>query len=106
MGGGAVEATSDNAAKTIAAASIKGTGNDLALDIDRTVADGASYPIVLVTYEITCEKGLDATKSALVKQFLTYTASDEAQGALSAAGYVPVTGDLLAKVRAAVAAIS
>jgi phosphate transport system substrate-binding protein len=105
-GGGAVEATSDNAAKTIAAATIKGTGNDLALDIDRTVADGASYPIVLVTYEITCEKGLDAAQAALVKQFLTYTASDEAQGALSAAGYVPVTGDLLVKVRAAVAAIS
>ena len=105
-GGGAVEATSDAAAKTIAAATVKGTGNDLALNIDRTVADGASYPIVLVTYEITCEKGLDAAQAALVKSFLTYTSSDEAQGALSGAGYVPITGDLLTKVRASVAAIS
>ena len=105
-GGGAVEATSDAAASTISSATIKGTGNDLALDIDRTVADGASYPIVLVTYEITCEKGLDAAQASLVKSFLTYTSSDEAQGALSAAGYVPITGDLLTKVRAAVAAIS
>ena len=33
------------------------------------------YPIVLVTYEIACSKGLDSTQSALVKSFLTYTAS-------------------------------
>ncbi len=105
-GGGAVEATSDAAAKTIAAATVSGTGNDLSLTIDRTVKDGASYPIVLVTYEITCEKGLAAAQSALVKSFLTFTASDEAQSALSSAGYVPITGDLLTKVRAAVAAIS
>jgi phosphate transport system substrate-binding protein len=105
-GGGAVEATSDAAAKTIAAATVKGTGNDLTLSIDRTVADGASYPIVLVTYEITCEKGLAAAQSSLVKEFLTYTASDAVQGALSAGGYVPITGDLLTKVRASIAAIS
>ena len=105
-GGGAVEATSENAAKTIAAATIKGTGNDLALDIDRTIADGSSYPVVLVTYEITCETGLAAEEAKLVKDFLTYTSSDEAQSTLTSIGYVPITGDLLTKVRAAVAAIS
>ncbi len=105
-GGGAVEATSDNAAKTIAAATVKGSGNDLALSIDRTVKDGSSYPIVLVTYEIACEKGLAAADSALVKSFLNYTSSDAVQGALSGSGYVPITGDLLTKVRASVAAIS
>jgi phosphate transport system substrate-binding protein len=105
-GGGAVAATSDAAAKTIATASIAGQGNDLALKLDRTVADGSSYPIVLVTYEITCEKGLAAEQAALVKQFLTYTSSDEVQGALAATGYVPISGDLLTKVRASVAAIS
>lgn len=105
-GGGAVEATSDAAAKTIASATVAGQGNDLPLTIDRTVADGASYPIVLVTYEITCEKGLAAAQATLVKAFLAYTASDAVQGALSGAGYVPITGELLTKVRASVAAIS
>lgn len=105
-GGGAVEATSASAAKTIAGATIKGTGNDLVLSVDRTVKDGASYPIVLVTYEITCEKGLTAEELPLVKAFLTYTASDEAQNMLSSIGYVPITGDLLTKVRTAIAAIS
>ena len=103
-GGGAVEATSANAATTIAGASVKGTGNDLALSIDYKVTTG--YPIVLVTYQITCEKGLDATLVPLTKSFLTYTSSDEGQGKLGPAGYVPITGDLLTKVRTAVASIS
>lgn len=105
-GGGAVEATSEAAAKTIAGATIKGTGNDLPLSVDRTIADGASYPIVLITYEITCEKGLSADELELTKAFLTYTASDEAQNMLSSIGYVPISGDLLTKVRTAIAAIS
>ena len=74
------------------------------------VADYAHVPdspgIVLVTYEITCEKGLDAAQAGLVKSFLTYAASDAVQGALSSTGYVPITGDLLTKVRASVAAIA
>ena len=103
-GGGAVEATSANAAATIAGATIKGTGNDLALSIDYKVTTG--YPIVLVTYEITCQMGGDAALVPLTKSFLTYTSGDEGQGKLSAAGYVAITGDLLTKVRAAVASIS
>ena len=88
----------------IAAATVKGTGNDLALTIDYTTKTG--YPIVLVTYEITCEKGGDAALVPLTKSFLTYTSGDEAQGKLSTTGYVPITGDVLTKVRAAVASIS
>jgi phosphate transport system substrate-binding protein len=103
-GGGAVEPTSQSAASTIASASVTGTGNDLALKIDYTTTTG--YPIVLVTYEITCEKGLDAALVPLTKSFLTYTSGDEAQGKLIDLGYVPITGDLLTKVRTAVSSIS
>jgi len=99
-----VEPTSENAAKTISSATVKGTGNDLALTIDYKTTAG--YPAVLVTYEITCEKGLDAALVPLTKSFLTYTASDEAQGKLTSTGYVPITGDLLTKVRTAVSSIS
>ena len=106
-GSGAVEATSDNAAKFISSAKIKGTGNDLSLSIDYAAKVDGAYPIVLVTYEITCEKGLDATKDLpLTKSFLTYTASDDAQAKLTAEGYVPITGELLTKVRASIAAMS
>lgn len=103
-GGGAIEPTSANAAITIETATVTGTGNDLALKIDYSTTKG--YPMVLVTYEITCEKGLDSSLVPLTKSFLTYTASDEAQAKLAATGYVPITGDLLSKVRTAVSSIS
>jgi phosphate transport system substrate-binding protein len=103
-GAGAIEPTSANAAKTIAAATVGGSGNDIVLTLDYKTTTG--YPAVLVTYEITCEKGGDAALVPLTKSFLTYTASDAAQGTLSSTGYVPITGDVLTKVRASVAAIS
>ncbi|SDL44900.1 phosphate ABC transporter substrate-binding protein PstS [Nonomuraea jiangxiensis] len=101
-----VELTPESAAKTVETAEIKGTGNDLALSIDYATKTAGAYPIVLVTYEITCEKGLSAEESKLVKSFLTYTASDEGQAALGQLGYAPLSGALLTKVRSAVEAIS
>jgi phosphate transport system substrate-binding protein len=105
-GGGAVEATSANAAKTIEQATVVGQGNDLALKLDPTIAEAGAYPIVLVTYEITCSKGLPADQLAIVKPFLQYTASADGQGLLEGIGYVPVTGELLTKVQASVEALS
>ncbi|MEZ5115999.1 MAG: phosphate ABC transporter substrate-binding protein PstS [Candidatus Nanopelagicales bacterium] len=104
-GGGAVEATSENAATTISAAEVTGTGNDLTLSLDYTIKEANAYPIVLLTYEITCEKGLPADQLDLTKSFLKYAASD-GQSILTEIGYVPITGDLLTKVQASVDALS
>ncbi|NRQ39054.1 phosphate ABC transporter substrate-binding protein PstS [Nonomuraea sp. NN258] len=101
-----VELTPESAAKTVETAEIKGTGNDLKLGIDYATKTPGAYPIVLVTYEITCEKGLPADQVKLVKSFLTYTASDAGQSELKTLGYAPLSGALLTKVRAAVDAIS
>jgi phosphate transport system substrate-binding protein len=106
-GGGPVEATSENAATTISGAEVVGQGDNLALYIDYTVSAPGAYPIVLVTYEGVCQTGLAADQNpALVKAFLQYAASDSAQGDLIEAGYVPITGELLTMVRAAVDAMS
>ncbi len=105
-GGGAVEATSANAATSIAAATVVGEGEDLALQLDPTISTAGAYPIVLVTYEITCSKGLPADQLAVVKPFLQYTASPEGQGILEGIGYVPITGELLAKVQASVESLA
>jgi phosphate transport system substrate-binding protein len=105
-GGGAVEATSANAAKSIEAATIVGEGEDLALKLDPTIKTAGAYPIVLVTYEITCSKGLPAEQLAVVKPFLQYTASAEGQGILEGLGYVPITGELLTKVQASVESLA
>ena len=62
---------------------------------------------MLVTYEITCQKGLSSTDLDLTKSFLTYIASADGQAKLDAVlGYAPLPADLLTKVQASVAAIS
>ncbi|MEU0956721.1 phosphate ABC transporter substrate-binding protein PstS [Streptomyces niveus] len=104
--GGPVEATTENASKAIAAAKVKGTGNDMALELDyATKAEGA-YPIILVTYEIACDKGNKAETLPSVKAFLNYTVSDEGQKVLSEAGYAPLPTEIAAKVREIVPTLS
>ncbi|CAG7616711.1 Phosphate-binding protein PstS 3 [Actinacidiphila bryophytorum] len=103
-----VEATTDNASSGIAQAKVVGTGSDLALDLGAaytTKADNA-YPIVLVTYEIACDKGNKADTLALTKSFLTYIASDAGQGKLAAAGYAPLPTEIATKVRSTISALS
>ncbi|MEV6648980.1 phosphate ABC transporter substrate-binding protein PstS [Streptomyces sp. NPDC051219] len=101
-----VEANSENASKAIAAAKVKGTGKDLALELDyATKAEGA-YPIVLVTYEIACDKGNKAETLPAVKAFLNYAISDEGQKILSDAGYAPIPAEIAAKVREVVPTLS
>ncbi|GAA3158158.1 phosphate ABC transporter substrate-binding protein PstS [Planomonospora alba] len=101
-----VELTPESAGKTVEAAEITGTGNDLKLSIDYATKAAGAYPIVLVTYEITCEKGLSPEEAKLVKSFLGYTASDEGQAVLKDLGYAPLPPAMLTKVRTAIEAIS
>lgn len=103
-GGGAVELTPDSASKAIASAQITGTGNDLSLKIDYATKTPGAYPIVLATYEIVCSKGLPAANAALLKAFLTYTASG-GQTDLADLGYAPLPDSIKTKVQAAVAAL-
>ena len=98
------ELTGDSAGKTIEGSKITGTGNDLKMDIDYATTAAGAYPIVLVTYEIACEKG--SSKAADIKAFLNYTSSTGGQSALSDLGYAPLPETVRAKVATAVAAIS
>ncbi|BFV57877.1 phosphate ABC transporter substrate-binding protein PstS [Kitasatospora sp. CMC57] len=101
-----VEATAANAANTFAKAKIAGTGSDLALSLDYATKEEGSYPLVLVTYEIVCDKGNKAETLETLKSFLTYTISDAGQQAISAKGYVPLPKELSDKVKAAVTALA
>ncbi|MDQ0942440.1 phosphate ABC transporter substrate-binding protein PstS [Streptomyces sp. V1I1] len=101
-----VEATTENASKAIGAAKIKGTGNDLALSLDyKTKVDGA-YPIVLVTYEIACDKGNKAETLPTLKAFLNYAVSEEGQKVLADADYAPLPAEIATKVREIVPTLS
>ncbi|WP_322752196.1 phosphate ABC transporter substrate-binding protein PstS [Frankia sp. Cas3] len=82
------------------------SGNDLKLTFDYAATTPGAYPIYLVTYEITCTKGLAASQATLVKSFLTYTSSTGGQAAIADLGYAPLPTDLAAKVSSVVATIS
>lgn len=105
-GAGPVELTPESASKALAVAKVKGTGNDLSLGIDYTTKAPGAYPIILVTYEIACSKGLPAEKTALVKNFLSYFASTDGQSVLTELKYAPLPDELRSKVDAAIQTIS
>jgi phosphate transport system substrate-binding protein len=102
-----VALSADTAAAAIKSATIKGTGNDLVLDLKALYAsktDGI-YPLVLATYEIVCSKGYDADTTKAVKAFLTVAATD-AQSQLASAGYVPLPSEFQTKILDAIKAIA
>jgi phosphate transport system substrate-binding protein len=103
-----VTITADTVGKTIAGAKFRGQGNDLVVDTSSfyNPAQSGSYPIVLVTYEIVCSKGLPGDKTALVKAFLTHFASPEVQSSLEGLQYAPLPDEVRSKVQAAIQAIS
>jgi phosphate transport system substrate-binding protein len=105
-GAGPVELSADSAGKALAAAKPAGTGSDLALKLDYATKAPGAYPIILVTYEIACSKGLAAEKTALVKSFLSYFVSADGQGALTDLHYAPLPEELRTKVDAAIQSIS
>jgi phosphate transport system substrate-binding protein len=105
-GSGPVELSTESAGKALSAAKPVGTGNDLALKLDYATKAPGAYPIILVTYEIACSKGLPAEKTALVKSFLSYFAGSEGQGSLVDLNYAPLPEELRTKVDAAIQAIS
>jgi phosphate transport system substrate-binding protein len=98
-----VELTAETAAAAIKSAKVKGTGDDLVLDLKALYATKAagSYPLVLATYELVCSKGYDADTTKAVKAFLTVAATD-AQSKLADAGYVPLPSEFQAKILTAI----
>lgn len=98
--------TADSAGKTIAGAKVVGTGNDLQMSIDYSTNTPGAYPIVLVTYEIVCDKGNPAGRLDLLKSFLGYTSSAGGQQVLTTVGSAPLPESVRSKVAAAVAAMS
>jgi phosphate transport system substrate-binding protein len=105
-GSGPVELNSDSVSKAVAAATATVTGQDIKVAVNYGLKDAGAYPAILVTYEITCTKGLAADQAKFVKSFLTYTASDAGQAALAPIGHSPLPADLLSKVKEAVAGLS
>jgi phosphate transport system substrate-binding protein len=106
LGSGPVEINDASVGKAVAAAKRNVNGNDITLELDYGLKEAGAYPLVLVTYEITCEKGLPADQATLVKSFLGYTVSDEGQAAAADQGYSKLPAELQTQVQKAVGSIS
>jgi phosphate transport system substrate-binding protein len=75
--------------------------NDLAIKLDRLTTDSAQYPLVLVSYAIICTEYADAEQGELVKEYVSYMASEEGQAeAAISAGAAPLSADQQANVAA------
>jgi phosphate transport system substrate-binding protein len=105
-GSGPVELSGEAVGKAVAEAEPSGSGHDLGLELKYADTAEGAYPALLVTYEIVCSQGLAADKTALVKDFLGYFASDATQQGLEELGYAPLPAELLTEVKASVDAIS
>lgn len=105
-GNGPVKLSGESAGRAVSAAKSAGAGNNLQLDLQYKDTPAGVYPAVLVTYEIVCSKGLDAQKTALLKDFMSFYASDAEQKAITAAGYAPLPSEVAGKVIAAAQAIA
>jgi phosphate transport system substrate-binding protein len=102
-----VAISADSVGKTIAAAKIKGQGNDLILDtlsFYKPTQAGA-YPIVLATYEVVCSKYSDSQIGTAVKAFLQATIGP-GQNGLADNGYVPIPDAFKSRLSTAVNAIA
>jgi phosphate transport system substrate-binding protein len=79
---------------------------DLAIAIDRKITDKNAWPMVLVSYLITCQKYTDAAKGKLVAAYAAYAASSAGQqSAAKNAGSAPLSTELAAKVAKVIATI-
>jgi len=102
-----VAISADSVGKTIAAAKIKGQGNDLILDtlsFYKPTQSGA-YPIVLATYEVVCSKYSDSQVGTAVKAFLQATIGP-GQNGLADNGYIPIPDAFKSRLSTAVNAIA
>ncbi|KUL31892.1 hypothetical protein ADL12_24725 [Streptomyces regalis] len=101
-----VEASTTTASAGIAAAEVIGKGKDLTLKFDYDTLAAGAYPIVLVTYEIVCDRGNDKEVLPALKSFLAYTASEEGQEILPEIHYAPLPENVAEQVRGVVATLS
>lgn len=77
---------------------------DLAIDLDRT-AEG--YPVVLVSYAIACSEYKNPTTAAIVREYLSYVASQQGQDmAADEVGTAPLADEVREQVLASITTIS
>jgi phosphate transport system substrate-binding protein len=98
------------AASAVLAESTPVTGRastDMAMDVNRTTVKAGVYPIVLISYQITCATYDSKGKADLVKAFESYVISRAGQrAAAQQAGSAPITDALRQQAQQAIDSMS
>jgi phosphate transport system substrate-binding protein len=85
----------------------RGNTSDIVVAVDRASTAPGVYPLVLVSYVISCQEYVDANEAVLVKTLFEHIASSEGQSAASeSTGSAPLSESFSAKVLQAVQTIS
>ena len=80
---------------------------DIAFEVNRTTEASGVYPIVLVSYQMTCQMQKSQAAADMIKAFETYVVSEDGQNAASdAAGSAPLTDALRQKAQTAIDTIT
>lgn len=80
---------------------------DMAMDVNRTTTKSGVYPIVLISYQITCSTYDSKAQANLVKAFESYVISAPGQNAAAKqAGSAPITAALRTQAQQAINTIS
>lgn len=104
-GAGPVALDEDSAITGMETAKTLGSGADIQLGLDYAGARPGAYPALMVTYEIVCSTGLEADRTAVLKDFLGYAMSEDAQEILADEGHTPLPESLRTRVIESIAAI-
>ncbi|WP_293768900.1 phosphate ABC transporter substrate-binding protein PstS [uncultured Corynebacterium sp.] len=109
FGSGPVELSNETVGVALNNLKFKDTGDEHNMVVDSAALfsskDSGAYPLILTTYNIVCSAGYDEATSALVKGFFN-TVLDNQSSDLEDAGFIPVTGTHLDRLKAAVEAIA
>lgn len=80
--------------------------NDLAVDLARDTTESGNYPIVLISYTVVCSAYENEEAGNLVKEYVSYVASEDGQqAAAEAAGSAPISPEMRTDVEAALDSI-
>ena len=98
--------TQANAANFISQAKVTQSGEDTKVAFNYQYSSATAYPNTLVTYEIACGTGTNATALPLIKGFLTYLVSAAAQNSFTSQGYVSLPTSLQTTDAAVISSLS
>lgn len=109
FGAGPVALSNESVGVALNNLKFKDTGSEHNMVVDSNALfaskDAGAYPLILTTYNIVCSAGYDESTAKLVKAFFNTVLENQGSD-LEQAGFIPVAGTHLERLKSAVDALS